>query len=69
MAVGVAAFTLEPSQPHGSCRVADNAFHHRLNKGFKALNIGFLIIFNRLANAIKFLLDTQVGEGGDAQFR
>jgi len=66
--VCVTAFAFQSGQPDCGSGIADNALYQRLDKGFNTFNIWFFVVFNRFTDAVKLLLNTQIGEGGDAQF-
>ncbi len=69
MPVGITTFTFQSSQPHGGGGVADNTVDQCLDKSIEPFNVWLSLGLNRLADTVKFLLNTQVGEGGDTQFR
>ena len=67
--MGVAAFALEPGQPDTGGRIADNTGDQSLEQWTNALDIRCCPGFNGFANMVKFLLNAEVGQGGNPQFR
>ncbi len=68
MPVGIAALAFKAGQPHTSGGVADNTLDQSLEQRRYALNLQRVARLDRLVDAVKFLLDTDIGEGADSQF-